>query len=141
MAYFTDAEEVYRWLGGLFEALAADPELWPSLAAADLVVQYRYRRPEAQITMRLAPGEPLRLDLGPSDLEADVVMTMDADVAHRFWLGKVNVPVALARGQMRARGPGGQAAAARCPSCAPPSRATGGCSRRAAGRTSPTCPD
>ena len=105
MAYFTDAEEVYRWLGGLFEALAADPELWPSLAAADLVVQYRYRRPEAQITMRLAPGEPLRLDLGPSDLEADVVMTMDADVAHRFWLGKVNVPVALARGQMRARGP------------------------------------
>ena len=25
---------------------------------------------------------------------------MDADTAHRFWLGKVNVTVALARGQM-----------------------------------------
>jgi len=30
---------------------------------------------------------------------------MDADTAHRFWLGKVNVPVALARGQMKAKGP------------------------------------
>ena len=30
---------------------------------------------------------------------------MDADTAHRFWLGKVNVTVALARGQISARGP------------------------------------
>jgi hypothetical protein len=34
-----------------------------------------------------------------------VVMTMDADTAHKFWLGKVNVTVALARGQMKAKGP------------------------------------
>jgi hypothetical protein len=32
-------------------------------------------------------------------------MTMEADTAHRFWLGKVNVTVALARGQMKAKGP------------------------------------
>ena len=32
-------------------------------------------------------------------------MPMDADTAHRFWLGKVNVTVALARGQMKAKGP------------------------------------
>jgi putative sterol carrier protein len=38
-------------------------------------------------------------------MEPEVVMTMDADTAHRFWLGKVNVTVALARGQMKARGP------------------------------------
>ena len=38
-------------------------------------------------------------------MEPEVVMTMDADTAHRFWLGKVNVTVALARGQMKAKGP------------------------------------
>ena len=32
-------------------------------------------------------------------------MTMDADVAHRFWLGKVNVTIAIARGQIKTRGP------------------------------------
>jgi hypothetical protein len=105
VACFASAEEVYRYIGGLFEALAADPELWPSLAAADVVVQYRYRDPDSQITVRLSPDEPGRVDLGSTELEPHVVMTMDADVAHRFWLGKVNVPVALARGQIRARGP------------------------------------
>ena len=30
---------------------------------------------------------------------------MEADTAHRFWLGQVNVTVALARGQIKAKGP------------------------------------
>jgi putative sterol carrier protein len=34
-----------------------------------------------------------------------VIMSMAADTAHRFWLGKVNVTVALARGQIKAKGP------------------------------------
>ena len=38
-------------------------------------------------------------------MEPEVVMTMEADTAHKFWLGKVNVTVALARGQMKAKGP------------------------------------
>ena len=38
-------------------------------------------------------------------MEPEVVMSMEADTAHRFWLGKVNVTVALARGQIKAKGP------------------------------------
>jgi hypothetical protein len=37
--------------------------------------------------------------------KATVEMFMTADVAHRFWLGKVNVGMALAKGDMRAKGP------------------------------------
>ena len=54
---------------------------------------------------RLLEGEDGRVDLGPTDLDPEVVMTMEADTAHKFWLGKVNVTVALARGQMKAKGP------------------------------------
>jgi hypothetical protein len=32
-------------------------------------------------------------------------MSMEADTAHKFWLGQVNVTVALARGQIKAKGP------------------------------------
>ena len=32
-------------------------------------------------------------------------MRMKADVAHRFWLGQVNVALALTRGQIEADGP------------------------------------
>jgi putative sterol carrier protein len=38
-------------------------------------------------------------------MEPEVVMSMEADTAHRFWLGEVNVTVALARGQIKAKGP------------------------------------
>jgi putative sterol carrier protein len=32
-------------------------------------------------------------------------MSMEADTAHKFWLGKVNVTMAMARGQIKAKGP------------------------------------
>ena len=34
-----------------------------------------------------------------------VEMSMKADVAHRFWLGKVNITAAMAKGQVKAKGP------------------------------------
>jgi len=53
----------------------------------------------------MVDGEEGEVDTGQTDLEPEVVMSMEADTAHKFWLGKVNVTVALARGQMKAKGP------------------------------------
>jgi putative sterol carrier protein len=103
--YFKDADEVYAYIGRLFEDLAKDDELAPRFRKANTIVQYQYRDPESQITVSLIDGDDGRVDCGPTSLEPEVVMTMDADTAHRFWLGKVNVTVALARGQMKAKGP------------------------------------
>jgi hypothetical protein len=105
LAYFKDADEVYRYIGKLFQDLADDEELGPKFRSANTVVQYRYRQPESQITVRLREGEDRRVDLGETDLDPEVVMSMEADTAHRFWLGKVNITVALARGQIKAKGP------------------------------------
>ncbi len=55
--------------------------------------------------MRLQAGEPGDVDFGETEMEPEVTMSMDADIAHRFWLGEVNVTVALARGQIKANGP------------------------------------
>ena len=105
MGYFKDADEVYRYIGKLFEDLTEDDELGPKFRKADTIVQYRYRDPESIITVRLQDGKDGQVDTGETTMEPEVVMTMDADTAHRFWLGKVNVTVALARGQMKAKGP------------------------------------
>ena len=105
MPYFKDADEVYQFIGRLFQDLTDDEELGPKFRKADTVVQYQYRNPESQITVKMRDGEDGRVDLGESDLEPEVVMSMEADTAHKFWLGKVNVTVALARGQMKAKGP------------------------------------
>jgi len=105
VAYFKDEDEVYQFIGKLFQDLTDDEELGPKFRRADTVVQYRYRNPESQITVKMIDGEDGQVDLGETELEPEVVMTMEADTAHRFWLGKVNVTVALARGQMKASGP------------------------------------
>jgi putative sterol carrier protein len=102
---FKDEQEVYQYIGRLFQELTDDPELSPKFRRADTIVQYRYSNPESQITVKMKEGEEGQVDLGPSDLDPEIVMTMEADTAHRFWLGNVNVTMALAKGQMKAKGP------------------------------------
>jgi SCP-2 sterol transfer family len=103
--FFADDQEVYRHLGGVFADLMDDPALVPQLKRANTIVQYRLHDPEAQITVKILEGEDRQVDLGPTDLEPEVVMTMDADTGHLFWLGKLNPTVALARGEIKAKGP------------------------------------
>jgi putative sterol carrier protein len=105
LGYFRDADEVYQYIGKLFQDLTEDEELAPKFRRANTVVQYQYRDPDSQITVKLMEDEEGQVDLGETTMEPEVVMTMDADTAHKFWLGKVNVTVALARGQMKAKGP------------------------------------
>lgn len=105
MPYFADAQEVYDTLGRLFRELLDDDELAPKLKSADTIVRYEHTEPESVITVRLREEEGEAVECGESEMEADVVMRMSADTAHRFWLGDVNVTAALARGQIRAEGP------------------------------------
>jgi hypothetical protein len=102
---FKDAQEVYDTLGQLFVDLAADPELGPKFRKANTIVRYEYTDPAAVITLRMKEGEPGDVDFGESEMEPEVTMAMAADTAHSFWLGRVNVTVALARGQIKATGP------------------------------------
>jgi putative sterol carrier protein len=102
---FKDEQEVYSYIGRLFQELTADDELGPKFRKANTIVQYQYRNPDSQITVKMKEGEDGRVDLGPTDLEPEIVMSMDADTAHKFWLGKVNVTMAMAKGQIKAKGP------------------------------------
>lgn len=105
MPYFKDAEHVYATIGKLFVELAEDEEMAEKFRKANTIVQYRYRKPDSTITVRLQEGQPGDVDFGETEMEPEVEMAMDADTAHRFWLGTVNVTVALARGQIKAKGP------------------------------------
>ena len=105
MTLFKDDQDVYATLGQLFVGLASDEELAPRFRKANTIVRYQYDDPESAITVRLQEGQPGDVDFGESEMEPEVTMTMAADTAHRFWLGEVNVTVALARGEIKAQGP------------------------------------
>jgi hypothetical protein len=106
MPYFKDAEDVYANLGLFLRQLSVDPEMAPALKRADTTFQLRTRNPDAVLTVRTPrEDEPPQVDLGDTTLRPEVVLQLDADTAHRFWLGQVNAAVALANGDIRARGP------------------------------------
>ena len=105
MPYFKNADEVYETLGKLFTDISDDPEMAETFRKANTIVQYDFRDPESKITFSLKEGEKGQVDFGETKMEPDVVMSMDADTAHRFFLGQVNVTTALARGQIKASGP------------------------------------
>ena len=105
MGYFKDAQEVYDTVGKMFASVAADEELGPKFRKANTIVQYAYTEPEATITVRLQEGQPGDVDFGETEMEPEVTMRMKADTAHRFWLGEVNVTMAIARGEIKPQGP------------------------------------
>ncbi|MBI3893210.1 MAG: SCP2 sterol-binding domain-containing protein [Candidatus Wallbacteria bacterium] len=109
MTFFQDEKHLYKCLGGLFEKVRRDAMIGPKLATAALVIRFLYEEPEGQITIDLKtpPGDGTFFSTfyGKNDLEADVVMSMKADVGHRFWFGKVNLVAALTRRQIVAKGP------------------------------------
>ena len=105
MSYFKDAQDVYDTIGKLHTDLATDEELAPKFRRANTIVRYQYSDPDAVVTVRLQEDRPGDVDFGESEMEPEVTMSMAADIAHKFWLGQVNVTVALARGQIKAAGP------------------------------------
>jgi putative sterol carrier protein len=105
LAYFKDAQQVYDTIGRLFLELAEDEELAPKFRKANTIVRYDYSEPDSTITVRLQEGEPGDVDFGETEMEPEVTMSMKADTAHRFWLGEVNVTMAIARGEIKPQGP------------------------------------
>jgi hypothetical protein len=105
---FADAGEVYARIGRVLQGLAADPDLAPRFQEADTCVRYTLREPDAVITVGSRGGGPVRVDFGASEQEPEVFMAMEADLAHAYFLGELDLTVALARGQIIAEGPVGK---------------------------------
>ncbi len=100
---FKNPTMLYDVLGEFYEQLKADPAIGPALQKSGLCVQFTYTNPSAVITID-ATGNDIRIIKGIFDGQPEVVMTMDADFAHKFWHGKANLVSALTRRQVRARG-------------------------------------
>jgi putative sterol carrier protein len=103
MAVFEDAADVDAHIGEIFRQALADPELAPRFAESGVVLKLHYTEPACTMTADLANARVYFDEDAPT--APNVEMFMRADVAHRFWLGKVNIAAALAKGEMRAKGP------------------------------------
>lgn len=110
MGVFRDSDQLYATVGELMNRAARDPKVGTKIGSSGLVIQFRYSDPEATTTIDARgkptqPGTYVDVIHGPTDLKPDITMSMNADVAHAFWHGKVNLMAALAKKEIVADGP------------------------------------
>jgi hypothetical protein len=103
VAVFEDEAEVYEYLGGIFRRGMQDEALVEKLRPSGVVLRITYTEPDAVLTVDM-PNSQLYEGAGAGP-EPNVELFMTADTGNRFWLGKVVLPVALAKGEVRAKGP------------------------------------
>jgi hypothetical protein len=104
MAQFKNPAEFEEMIAGFFRYVAADSTIAAKLLASGIVIRFTYTEPDAVVLVDCS-GEEVRVRQGDTESPAEVEMSMAAEIAHRFWFGKVNLTKALARREMIARGP------------------------------------
>jgi hypothetical protein len=103
MPIYEDANQLYDCFGALFKKLTDDPKVGSVIAKSGLIIRFNYSDPDCEITID-ATREPIEIFFGACDLKPIVDMSMNADVAHTFWLGKLNLVSALTRGVIVTKG-------------------------------------
>ena len=104
MSVFESADSLYRCLGGFFELMSNDLQTQRLLQTTELTIRFVFTNPEASITLVAGEGNP-SVHCGDCEEPYDVQLSMSGDVAHRFWMGEVNVMGAILTRQIVADGP------------------------------------
>jgi hypothetical protein len=104
MGLFATSEDFENVIVGFFNLIAGTPAVAEKLLASQLVIRFIYDEPDVVVLVDCTKDK-IRVVSGDKDTQAVVELSMKADIAHKFWFGKVNLTMALARRQMIAKGP------------------------------------
>ena len=107
-AEFKSAKEVREVIDRIFSMMDEDPDMGPRLRDADVPQRFEFSDYDLVVNIRAArEGEPGNLHWEWSDdvdWEPKVRMTMSSDVANKYFQGKENVTVAVARRRIKTGG-------------------------------------
>ena len=106
MAAFKSAAEFREVMDKVFELMNSDPDMGPKLRDAD--TPQRFEFPDFDLVVNVGPGtgdENLQWEWSDDvPWEPEVKMTMDSDVANKYFQGKENVAMAIARRRIKTSG-------------------------------------
>jgi hypothetical protein len=107
-AAFRSPEEFREVMDRVFAMMDGDPEMGPKLKAADVPQRFEFTDVDMVVNIRAAAGgEDGNLSwqwTDDVDWEPKVRMSMSSETANRYFQGKENVPLALARRRIKAGG-------------------------------------
>lgn len=105
MSVFSSSEEMYDVFTPFMQSLTADEVVGPKFSAAKTSFRVNHLEPSGVFLLDATVAPPV-LYVGDEaeGREAEVELTMSADDGHKFWLGQLNLPVALARRKIKVTG-------------------------------------
>ena len=105
MATFANAQQVYDTIGLFLDQITKDPELGPKFVAAETSFLVKYTDPECTMLVDATIDPPV-VTMNPDPAtETEITLEMAADDGHQFWLGNLNMALALAKSKVKVSGP------------------------------------
>ena len=104
---FKSSREFREVIDKVFTMMSTDPEMGPKLRDAE--TPQRFEFPDLDLVVNVTYNEDGEQNLrwewtDDVDWEPDVQMTMDSDVANRYFQGKENIAMAIARRRIKTSG-------------------------------------
>lgn len=107
-ASFDSPAEFKAVIDRVFSMMDEDPDMGPKLREADTPQRFEFPDVDMVATIRAAEkvedGRNLEWAWGEQGWDSEVEMTMDSDVANRYFQGRENVAMAIARRRIKAGG-------------------------------------
>jgi hypothetical protein len=107
MAEFTSPQEFREVMDRTFALMSDDPEMGPGLRDADTPQRFEFTDLDLVVNVRAGrPGEPnLAWEWSDDiDWEPRVKMSMSSETANKYFQGKENIAIAIARRRIKAGG-------------------------------------
>ena len=98
---FHDSADVHKYIGGIFREAFENDEVGPKLRASGIVLHFRFSEPDTEMIVDTT-NSTVTHDVGPSQPTA--VFSTSADTGNAYWQGKVNLPLAMAKGTIKIEG-------------------------------------
>jgi putative sterol carrier protein len=105
MATFANAQQVYDTIGLFLDQITKDEELRPKFVAADTSFLIQYTDPDCTMLVDCTVDPPVVTMAPDPATETEISLAMAADDGHQFWLGKLNMALALAKSKVKVTGP------------------------------------
>jgi putative sterol carrier protein len=101
MATFKDTNHMYEVLGDLWNYVIKETEFGAKLKEYEVTYKFIIKDPDGYLFV----SHDEVITGADANRDGVITMEMSGDTVHKFWLKKVNLPVALATRKMKSKGP------------------------------------
>jgi putative sterol carrier protein len=102
---FDSAEEAEKVYLAFFEHITTHPELRPKFVEAGASFRANYTDPDSAVSIDAGVDPPeVKVGEAARAAQVDVQLFMTADDGHKFWMGDLNIPMAMARRKVKIEG-------------------------------------